>query len=103
MITAIGAALCVALPVLVVLGFMLFSTSESWSHLVETVLWRYILHSVLLSVTVAIGVVMIGVPAAWLISFYAFPGRRLLSWLLLLPMAYPAYILAYTYTGTPGL
>lgn len=99
MITAVGAALCVALPVLVVLGFMLFSTSESWSHLVETVLWRYILHSVLLSVAVAIGVVMIGVPAAWLISFYAFPGRRLLSWLLLLPMAYPAYILAYTYTG----
>ena len=42
---------------------------------------------------------MLGVPAAWIISFYRFKGRRILSWLLLLPMAYPAYILAYTYTG----
>ena len=78
---------------------MFFSESDSWDHLVETVLWRYIWDSILLSGAVSIGVVAIGVPAAWLISFYAFPGRRVLSWLLLLPMAYPAYILAYTYTG----
>ncbi|MGA1207480.1 MAG: ABC transporter permease [Litorivicinaceae bacterium] len=98
-ITALGAALCVALPVLVILSFVFFSESDSWDHLVETVLWRYIWDSILLSGAVSIGVVAIGVPAAWLISFYAFPGRRVLSWLLLLPMAYPAYILAYTYTG----
>ena len=53
----------------------------------------------MLSVLVAIGVVMLGVPTAWIISFYRFKGRGILSWLLLLPMAYPAYILAYTYTG----
>ena len=51
------------------------------------------------SPSMSIGVVCIGVPAAWIIAFYRFRGRTTLSWLLLLPMAYPAYILAYTYTG----
>jgi len=78
---------------------MLFAESDSWNHLVETLLWQYVANSVLLSFAVSLGVIAIGVPAAWLISFYAFPGRGILSWLLLLPMAYPAYILAYTYTG----
>ena len=88
-----------ALPVLVVVSFVLTGVSDAWSHLLDTLLGRYALNSLLLSVLVAIGVVILGVPAAWIISFYRFKGRGVLSWLLLLPMAYPAYILAYTYTG----
>lgn len=42
---------------------------------------------------------MLGVPTAWLTSMCSFPGRRWLSWALLLPLAMPAYIIAYTYTG----
>ena len=45
------------------------------------------------------GRLLIGVPAAWLTSIHEFPGRRLFEWALLLPMAIPAYIIAYTYTG----
>ncbi len=97
--TTVLAALCVALPICVVLGFLFVGESEAWSHLVETLLARYAWNSVLLSILVALGVIAIGVPAAWMISFYRFPGRDVLSWLLLLPLAYPAYILAYTYTG----
>jgi len=89
----------VALPVLVVVSFVLTGVSDAWSHLLDTLLGRYALNSLLLSVLVAIGVVILGVPAAWIISFYRFKGRGVLSWLLFLPMAYPAYILAYTYTG----
>jgi iron(III) transport system permease protein len=48
---------------------------------------------------VAAGVLIIGVSTAWLTTAYNFPGRNLLSLLLLLPMAMPAYIIAYTYTG----
>ena len=99
LISTIIAALCVALPIGVVIGFLFFGESEAWSHLADTLLARYALNSLLLSLLVATGVVAIGVPAAWIISFYRFPGRDLFSWLLLLPLAYPAYILAYTYTG----
>jgi len=98
-ITTCIAALCVALPVLVIVSFVLVGTSDAWSHLFDTLLGRYALNSFLLSSLVSVGVVILGVPAAWIISFYRFKGRALLSWLLLLPMAYPAYILAYTYTG----
>ena len=97
--TTVVAALCVALPVLVVFSFVITGVSDAWNHLLETLLGRYALNSLLLSALVAIGVVILGVPAAWIISFYRFKGRGILSWLLLLPMAYPAYILAYTYTG----
>ncbi len=97
--TTVVAALCVALPILVVVSFVITGISDAWSHLFDTLLARYALNSLMLSVAVAIGVVMLGVPAAWIISFYRFKGRGILSWLLLLPMAYPAYILAYTYTG----
>ena len=97
--TTVVAALCVALPVLVVVSFVITGVSDAWNHLLETLLGRYALNSLLLSALVATGVVILGVPAAWMISFYRFKGRGILSWLLLLPMAYPAYILAYTYTG----
>ncbi len=48
---------------------------------------------------VGAGTLLIGVPAAWLVSIHEFPGWRAFEWALLLPMAIPAYIIAYTYTG----
>ena len=99
LIATFSAALCVALPLFVVLSFLVTTSSDVWQHLVDTLLLRYVSNTLLLSVYVAIGVACIGVPTAWIIAFYRFPGREILSWLLLLPMAYPAYILAYTYTG----
>jgi iron(III) transport system permease protein len=99
LISTVIAALCVALPICVVISFLFLGESDAWAHLADTLLARYAWNSLLLSALVAFGVVAIGVPAAWMISFYRFPGRDTLSWLLLLPLAYPAYILAYTYTG----
>ena len=99
LVATFGVALCVALPLCVVLSFLATTSSDVWQHLVDTLLLRYISNTLLLSFYVTIGVVCIGVPTAWVIAFYRFPGRQTLSWLLLLQMAYPAYILAYTYTG----
>ena len=99
LVATFGVALCVALPLCVVLSFLATTSSDVWQHLVDTLLLRYISNTLLLSFYVTIGVVCIGVPTAWVIAFYRFPGRQTISWLLLLPMAYPAYILAYTYTG----
>ncbi len=92
-------ALVLALPVLVVAGYLLVPAGEVWRHLAETVLADYVINSLLLMLGVAIGTLIGGVGTAWLTSMCNFPGRRLFEWALLLPMAMPAYIIAYTYTG----
>jgi iron(III) transport system permease protein len=98
--TTVVAALCVALPVLVVVSFVITGVSDAWNHLLETLLGRYALNSLLLS---DIGCDWSGHSRVSLrhgsFRFIGLKGRGILSWLLLLPMAYPAYILAYTYTG----
>ena len=68
-------------------------------HLAQTVLPDYLTNSAWLMFGVTFGVVLLGIPSAALVSLCEFPGRRLVSLLLLLPLACPAYILAYTYTG----
>ena len=97
----VALAICaiVALPVLAILQQGLFAGSTLWQHLWDTVLTGYLGNSFALMLGVAFGVLMLGIPSAWLISMCRFPGQRWLSWLLLLPLAMPAYIIAYTYTG----
>lgn len=92
-------ALLVALPVLAV-GVNLFSggTAGTWSHLLDTVLPEYVANSIWLCLGVGLGVAAMGTGAAWLVALNDFPGRRIAEWALLLPMAMPAYVLAYTYT-----
>lgn len=95
----IGVALLLALPVLSVLATAFQPADPIWRHLASTVLSDYILDSLVLMLGVGAGALLIGVPAAWLTSIHEFPGRRLFEWALLLPMAIPAYIIAYTYVG----
>ncbi len=92
-------ALVVALPVLVVFGFFLQPAAEVWQHLARTTLPDYIINSLLLMFGVGAGTLLLGVSAAWVSVTCEFPGRRFFEWALLLPMAIPAYIIAYTYTG----
>ena len=96
---SIAIALLLALPVMVVVGNLFTDSDGVWTHLWNTVLADYVNNSLLLMVGVAIGVLFIGVPVAWLTSVCRFPGSTWLSWALLLPLAMPAYIIAYTYTG----
>ena len=95
--TLIG--ILVAMPVLSV-GANLFAggTGETWGHLAATVLPEYLANSVWLCLGVALGVGSMGTTMAWLTAMHDFPGRRQLEWALLLPLAMPAYVLAYTYT-----
>ncbi|AVF40283.1 iron ABC transporter permease [Pandoraea apista] len=67
-------------------------------HMLDTVLPEYALNSLRISLAVSAGVVVMGVASAWLVVHYAFPGRRLLEWALILPLAMPAYVTAYAYT-----
>jgi len=88
-----------AIPVLVVFSYVFHSGGDTWRHLVDTVLADYVLNSLSLMLGVAAGTLLIGVSTAWLITQFRFPGRDMLVWLVLLPLAMPAYIIAYTYTG----
>jgi iron(III) transport system permease protein len=92
-------AVLVAVPVLAV-GTNLFSggTGETWRHLLATALPEYVMNSIWLCLGVGLGVAALGTGAAWLVAMNDFPGRRIAEWALLLPMAMPAYVLAYTYT-----
>ncbi|ASP39454.1 iron ABC transporter permease [Bacterioplanes sanyensis] len=91
-------ALVLAIPVLSVLWHAVFTDSSSWQHLADTVLSDYVWQSFWLCVWVASGVLVLGISCAWLTSRFEFPGSRVFSWALLLPLAFPAYIIAYAYT-----
>lgn len=95
---AVGLAILLALPVLVVLLNLFAPATDTWRHLVATVLADYIVNSLLLMLGVAFGVIVGGVTTAWITTMCRFPGRRLFEWALLLPMAVPAYVMAYAYT-----
>ncbi len=97
-ILVIAIATLISTPVLFVLSSIFSDTAEIWSHLASTVLPRYLLNSFILILGVGWGVSIIGVGAAWLVTMCRFPGSRLFEWAMLLPLAAPAYILAYTYT-----
>jgi iron(III) transport system permease protein len=96
---AFALAVLVALPVLAVGANLLTGgTGETWRHLLATVLPEYVANSIWLCLGVGLGVAAMGTGAAWLVALNDFPGRRMAEWALLLPMAMPAYVLAYTYT-----
>ena len=73
-------------------------SAATWAHLLDTGLAAYALNSVLLVLLVALGVTLVGVGAAWLTVMCEFTGRRTVAWLLALPLALPAYVIAYAYT-----
>jgi iron(III) transport system permease protein len=91
-------ALIIALPILFVFSSVFTKSGAVWKHLATTVLPSYILNSCWLMLLVGIGVCLIGVGTAWLVTMCRFWGSTWLQWGLLLPLAAPAYLLAYTYT-----
>ncbi len=94
-------ALALALPVLAVLGSWLQWSPQSADILLEmgrTVLPDYAFTSLGLCLMVAMGVTVLGLATAALVTLFDFPGRGVFEWLLLLPLAMPAYVVAYAYT-----
>ena len=69
-----------------------------WGHLVDTVLATYVINTLLLMGGVGGVAIVFGISSAWVISRYDFAGRAVFEWMLLLPAAIPAYIIAYCYT-----
>jgi len=91
-------ALLVALPIFVVIGLALTPSGDMWSHLVDTVLGHLVSTTLLLMLGVGLGTFVIGTGTAWIVTMCNFPGKRIFEWALLIPMAVPAYVIAYVYT-----
>lgn len=92
---AVVIALLVVAPILAVIWIALNPTENIWPHLISTTLPRYLGNTAILAGGVGLLSAAIGAGSAWLISMYRFPGSAWLEWLLLLPLAIPAYVGAY--------
>ena len=91
-------AAAVALPILCIPWLALFPEENIWPHLASTVLPRYVRTTITLMLGVTVGVLLMGVASAWLVTMCRFPGRRVFEWAMLAPLAVPAYVIAYVYT-----
>jgi iron(III) transport system permease protein len=97
---AIAAAivgLLVAIPTLGVLAHLVQPSGAEWRGMVGTVLPTYLLNTLWLLLGVGAGTAFGGIVTAWLIVMCRFPGRGFFEWALTLPLAVPAYVLAYVY------
>ncbi|MFN0114774.1 MAG: ABC transporter permease [Paracoccaceae bacterium] len=97
-VAALLIAFLVVAPVVAVAGIALLPTENIWPHLLATTLPRYLGNTVLLALLTGALAAAAGTGAAWLVTMYRFPLSRLLEWLLLLPLAIPAYVGAYAIT-----
>ncbi|MFM9969999.1 MAG: ABC transporter permease [Burkholderiales bacterium] len=97
-LAAIGVSVLLVAPIAAVVGKSFATGEGAWQHLASTVLPEYISSTLWLVAGVAVGVIILGVSSAWLVANYRFPCSRVLEWILVLPLAVPAYVVAYAYT-----
>lgn len=96
-IAALLVAALAALPIVAILVAAPQGGMEAIAHLARTILGRYVGNTLALMLLAGGLATLIGTGCAWLVSAARFPGRRVLAWALVLPLAVPAYIAAYLY------
>ena len=99
--TLVGAALFTAaivlMPLIAILMIAAGGSGDDWPHLISNVLPRATLRTLVLLTGVAAATAVTGVLTAWLTASCEFPLRRLLTVLLVLPLAIPSYLSAYAF------
>lgn len=92
-------ALLVIVPVAVIVSALGSFDKEIWAFLLDYQLPVLLKNTAILSLGVGVGVLVLGVSTAWLLAIYRFPLSNLLSWAMMLPLAVPAYVLAFVQLG----
>ena len=95
-------SLLLAIPVFAILISLFKGTGEMWEHITSYFLIDYIQNSLILLLGSGIICFVIGTSSAWVVSRYKFKGRKIVEWLLFMPLAIPSYIVAYSYVGLFG-
>lgn len=98
-LSALSLTALVAVPIGVIFISLLHPEKEIWSHLIDTILSTLLLNTFWLSSGVLLCTGILGVSLGWLVGACSFPGRSFFSWALILPMAIPAYVLAFIFVG----
>ncbi|VEB42249.1 2-aminoethylphosphonate transport system permease PhnU [Chromobacterium violaceum] len=96
---AAAASLLTLIPLAVIAMGLLEPDAEAWRHLAEYTLPELLRNTVVLLSGVGAGVLLLGVALAWLTAVHDFPGRRFFAWALMLPLAMPAYVMAFSQLG----
>ena len=92
-------SLMIVLPNIDIIIHLFQKPNKTWYHIKEYLLKDYIVTSIIVVFFTVLLSIIIGVTLAWLISAYDFPFRKFFRWALILPLAIPPYIGAYTYSG----
>lgn len=98
-IATLAIVFIIAFPVITIFLKLFSGPGETWDHIVATLLPEYTKTSITLIIGCSVFTLIFGVSTAWIVSRYDFPGRKMLEWLLILPLAIPSYITAYAYVG----
>jgi iron(III) transport system permease protein len=96
---AVGTAAVLAVPIAAVVSSLAIPSGEVWLHLWRTQLLELIGRTLLLLAGVGAGTLVLGGGLAWLVVHHRFPGRRVLEWALILPLAVPAYVIGFAFIG----
>lgn len=91
--------LLVAIPAFTLIVRIFDSPGPQWPYIAGRLLSHYVPSTLLVLGGVSVLTLFIGVGMAWLVSTYQFPGRRFFEWALILPLAFPAYMMGYSYVG----
>ena len=98
-VAALGVAAVVAVPVVAVISSLAAPAGQIWAHLWRTQLLELIWNTVRLLAGVGAGTLIVGTGLAWLVVHHRFPGRAMLEWALILPLAVPAYVIGFAFLG----
>lgn len=96
-LAGLATAVIAVAPIVALAVIALQGSGEVWAHLFTSVVPAATVETTILATGVAVFVMVVGTLSAWLVSAYDFPGRRFLEVALLLPLAFPAYVLAYSW------
>ncbi len=94
--------LFVAIPIFSILIYLFDGFGEMWHHIVSHFLFDYIQNSLWLLIGTGLLCFFFGTTTAWIVSNFEFPFRKLIQWVLFIPLTIPSYIMAYTYVGLFG-
>ena len=97
-ISSWSTGLLLMLPIVAIFYIAIGDTDELFTHLMNTVLPITVGNTVLLVAGVVLLSLILGLPSAWLMAMCRIPGAVLLEWILILPLAFPGYIVGYLYT-----
>ncbi|WP_298870891.1 iron ABC transporter permease [uncultured Psychrobacter sp.] len=92
-------SLFMLVPILIVLLSWTQPVADIWTHMRQYVLPQVLKNTVILLLMVTLISGIIGTALAWVTSMYRFPGQRFFAWALMLPLAMPAYVLAFVTVG----